>query len=352
MNKPKISIILPVYNVENWLNRAASTLQSQSFKDFEAWLVDDGSTDNSGNICDEIASKDTRFKVIHQNNAGAAAARNAAIPKATGKYLYFMDPDDWCENTMLEDMYSFAEKYSLELVITGFYIDTYYKQDKFYQETRTAPDAVYKSQDDFRENAYKLFDEQLLYSPWNKLYLREYLSKNKILFPATFWDDLPFNLDVIRNIRKVGCINKKYYHFLRAREEAENTKYRPDMYHKREEENNWMHELYKHWEIDGDDVEEFLARRYSERLIGCIENLTNKNCTLPKEEKLRQIKQMITTPQAIDSFKKTKPNSKMMEIMLKPLKKQNAKLTYKEGQFISFVKQNSTNIFARLKANR
>lgn len=349
---PKISIILPVYNVEKWLHRAAKSLGEQTFADFEAWLVDDGSKDNSGKICDEIAQMDARFKVIHQENAGAAAARNAAIPKASGKYLYFMDPDDWAEKDMLQDMYVFAEKNNLELVVAGFYIDTYYKDEKFYQEMRTAPDIVYKSQNDFRANSHDLFDRQLLYAPWNKLYLREYLINNKICFPSTFWDDLPFNLDVIKDIKKVGCINKRYYHFLRARQEAENTKYRPDMYDKREEENTWLHELYKYWNINNPDVEEFLARRYSERLIGCVENLTCKNCKLSKGEKLAQIKKMISTPHAIDSFKKTKPKSKMMALMLKPLKKQNAKLTLKEGQFISFVKQNSTNIFARLKANR
>ena len=349
---PKISIIIPVYNVSKWLKRAAETLQKQTFSDFEVFLVDDGSTDISGNICDKISDKDKRFITIHQKNGGAAAARNTAIPKATGKYLYFMDPDDWCESTMLNDMYEFAEKNKLELVIAGYYIDTYYKKDKFYQETRTAPNIVYKTQKDFRKEAHKLFDEQLLYTPWNKLYLRSYINENNIKFPSTFWDDLPFNLDVVRDIKKVGCLNKRYYHFLRAREEAENTKYRPNMYEKREEENEWMRELYNYWNLNNSDVEEFLSRRYSERLIGCIENLTNKSCTLTKAQKKQEIKKMIEKPHAKEAFKNTKANSKMMDIMLKPLRSQNVNLAYTEGKFISFVKQHSTNIFARLKANR
>lgn len=351
-NNLDISIIIPVYNVEKWLKRAADTLQSQTLSSFEAWLVDDGSTDNSGKICDEIAEIDRRFKVIHQKNGGAAAARNAAIPKASGKYLYFMDPDDWCEPEMLKEMFNFAEENSLELVVAGYYIETYYKDNKFYREFRNAPLKVYKNQEEFRQEAYKLFDEQLLYTPWNKLYLNKYIQENNIMFPNTFWDDLPFNLDVVKNIKHVGCMNKHYYHFLRARAEAENTKYRADMYDKREEENEWMHNLYNYWNIKTPESQEFLARRYSERLIGCVENLTNKNCDLSKEEKLNLIKDMISTEHAKESFELTKPKSKMMEIMLKPLKDQNAKLTLKEGQFISFVKQHSTNIFARLKANR
>lgn len=352
MHKPEISIIIPVYNVEKWIKRAAKSLQEQSFTNFEVLLVNDGSTDFSGQLCQLISNADKRFKVIHQDNAGAAAARNTAIPLAQGKYLYFMDPDDWCEEKMLEDMHELAEKYSLELLITGYYIDTYYSKKKYYCEKRNAPDRIYVSQQGFRKDAYKLFDEQLLYTPWNKLYLTSYIKNNNIKFPNTFWDDLPFNLDIVRDVKRVGCLNGHYYHFLRAREESENTKYRSDMYEKREEENTWMHELYEYWKIDDEKSQEFLARRYSERLIGCIENLTNKNCSLRKDEKLAEIKRIISTPQAIESFKKTKANSKMMELMLKPLKDQNAKLALAEGQFISFVKQNSTNIFARLKANR
>lgn len=352
MTSPKISIILPVYNVERWIKKAVKSLQDQSFNDFEAFLVNDGSTDLSGQICNLISRNDNRFKVIHQKNAGAANARNTAIPKAKGKYLYFMDPDDWCEKNMLSDMYNFAEKNNLELAVAGYYIDTYYSKKKFYQEKRNAPNIVYKNQEEFRQNAYKLFDNQLLYTPWNKLYLNSYIQKNNLLYPDTFWDDLPFNIEVVKDIKKVGCINAHYYHFIRAREESENTKYRPDIYNKREEENKKLTNLFKYWNVSNDDVEEFLARRYSERLIGCIENLTNKNCDLTKEQKISEIYKMISTPHAIESFKKTKPNSSMMKIMLAPLRQQNAKLTYYEGKFISKVKENSTNIFIRLKANR
>lgn len=128
-------------------------------------MVDDGSKDNSGKLCDEFASSDSRFHVIHQKNGGAAAARNAAFPHAKGEYFYFMDPDDWCEPTMLDDMYRTAKKHNLELVATGYYIDTYYEKDKYYREQRNAPNKIYETQVDFRRHAHKLFDEQLLYTP-------------------------------------------------------------------------------------------------------------------------------------------------------------------------------------------
>lgn len=349
---PKISIIIPVYNVERWLRRAVTTLFNQTFQDYELILVDDGSTDASGSICDDLAHDDKRVKVIHQENGGAACARNTAIAAATGQYLYFMDGDDWCEPTMLEDMHRFAIAHDLDLVITGFYIDTYYNERKFYRELRTAPDVVYPSQREFRKHAHELFDAQLLYAPWNKLYRREYLASNSILFPKTFWDDLPFNLDVIRDIEKVGCINARYYHFLRARAEAENTKYRSNMYEKREEEHGWLVELYRYWNLDSEEISEFLSRRYTERLIGCVENIANKSCTLSYESKLAEVNSMITTPHAIEALEKTVPRSLMMKMMLEPLRTGNAPLTLKEGSIISWVRTHSVHAFALLKANR
>ena len=349
---PAISIIIPVYNVEKWLARAIKSLQEQTFSNFEVFLVDDGSTDESGRICDELAGHDARIKVIHQKNAGAAAARNVAITRATGEFLYFMDGDDWAEPDMLAHLYEFAHKNNLDLVIAGFYIDTYYTEEKFYQELRTAPNVIYKNAADFRAHAHELFDAQLLYAPWNKLYRRSYLAKNNIEFPATFWDDLPFNLSVVRDIERVGCINERFYHFLRARAESENTKYRSDMYGKREEEHSWLVELYEHWDLHTPEVEEFLARRYVERLVGCVENVTNKSCRLSTQEKRAEIARMISTPCAQDALLKAKPHSTMMRIMLFPLRHKNVWLTYAEGSFISWVRKHFLHLFAHLKANR
>lgn len=351
-SNPAISIIIPCYNVEAFLPRAVRSIQAQTFADWEMILVDDGSPDNSGAVCDSLAAEDARIRVIHQANAGAASARNAAIAQATGMYLYFMDGDDWCEPTMLADMHAAAVAAGAELLVTGFTIDTYYGEEKFYRELRNAPNRVYATQQEFREASAELFDAQLLYAPWNKLYLHSYLRENGILFPTTFWDDLPFNLDVMRNVQRVACLDGHYYHFLRARADAENTKYRPDMYAKREEEHQWLRDLYAYWQLDTPEIREFLSRRYAERLVGCIENVTTKSCTLPRAEKRAQIKQMISTPQAREALALAQPRTAMMRQVLRPLKSGNVGLTMLQSQVISWVRQNSTNLFARLKANR
>ena len=121
----KVSIIMPVYKVEDYVGKAIESIQAQTLKEFEFLIVDDGTPDRSGEICDAYAKKDSRIHVIHKENGGAPSARNMAIDIAKGKYMYFMDSDDWAEPTMLEDMYNLAERDRAQLVVAGFFIDTY-----------------------------------------------------------------------------------------------------------------------------------------------------------------------------------------------------------------------------------
>lgn len=343
---------MPVYKVEDYVGKSIESIQAQTLTEWELFAVDDGSPDNSGAICEEYAKKDSRIKVIHQENAGAPAARNVAIDKAVGEFMYFMDSDDWAEPTMLEDMYKIATENDRQLVVAGYYIDTYYNDEEKFTQEQVVPSAIYKTQKEFREAAYKLFDKNLLYTPWNKLFSSEYLRENKIYFPNTFWDDFPFNLSVVRDVERVAVTDKKYYHFIRKRAESETARYRGDMYDKREEENGWMVDLYNHWGIHNADIEEFLSRRYIERIIGCIENVTNKNCTLSTKEKKAEIKRMICSETAQKAVHTAQPNSSYMKVLLMPIKWKNVSLMYMMSCVISKVKRSNTKLFAKLKAGR
>lgn len=351
-NQPKITIIMPVYKVEEYVGRAIESMQQQTLTDFEFLIVDDGSPDRSGEICDSYAAKDDRIHVIHQENSGAPVARNNAMDQARGEYLYFLDGDDWAEKTMLEDLYTLAKRDHAQLVVSGFYIDTYYDDEHLYREEKKVDTAVYDRKEDFRMNAFRLFDHNQLYPPWNKLYERAYIEEHKIRFPLTFWDDFPFVLDVVRDVERVSVTENLYYHFIRKRAESETASYRPNMYEKREEEHQWMVDLYRGWNCLDEDSMEMISRRYVERFIGCIENLTNKKCTLTTWEKRRQIKEMLANQHLRISLKHMVPNSAYMKLMVIPLKWKNVSLTLLEGKGISFVKSRNTKIFAMLKAKR
>ncbi len=347
-----VSVVMPVYGVEKFVGKAIESILNQTFSDFEFLIVDDGTLDKSGEICDAYAAKDNRIRVFHKENGGAPSARNYAIERACGSYFYFMDSDDWAEPTMLEDMVRTAKQTNAQLVVTGYFIDTYYDESHHLTETVSLPTETFVSQQAFRENAHRLFDRNLLYTPWNKLYDAAYIRQNKLCFPNTFWDDFPFNLSVVRNIERVTLLQNAYYHFMRARAESETAKYRADMYDKREEEHGWMTELYAYWQINNEQVREFLARRYIERLVGCIENLTNPACHLSAKEKKTEIGRIISTPYAIAAVRTAKPRSRYMNWMLFPIRHKNAFLAYWEGKIISWVKRHSIKVFATLKSKR
>lgn len=110
MNSPLISIIVPVYNVEPYLRKCLDSILSQTYTNWEALIVDDGSTDKSGSICDEYAKKDNRFKVVHKENGGVSSSRNIGVEKSTGKYVTFVDGDDKLDDQFLEQLIIASER--------------------------------------------------------------------------------------------------------------------------------------------------------------------------------------------------------------------------------------------------
>ena len=172
-----VSVIVPVYNVETLLPRCVDSILSQSYKEIEIFLVDDGSRDKSGEICDEYATKDARIRVMHQANAGQAVARNAALDIACGEYVIFVDSDDYILPDMISEMVRCAEEYKASVVICGA------MYDNGRGDTRVL--CPYESPMIFRD--YTVLKEyftpkRIQTAPWGKLFRRELF--NNIRFPA------------------------------------------------------------------------------------------------------------------------------------------------------------------------
>ena len=116
----KISVIVSIYNIEKYIQRAVESICAQTYSNLEIILVDDGSTDSSGRICDEYAKKDNRIRVIHKKNGGLSSARNEGIKAATGEYIAFVDGDDWVDKSMYEDMLKAMYTYDADIAICNY----------------------------------------------------------------------------------------------------------------------------------------------------------------------------------------------------------------------------------------
>ena len=134
----KVSVIIPVYKAEKYLNRCLDSLLAQTFENWNAICIDDGSPDNSGAILDSYADKDDRFIVVHKKNAGVSAARNDGIKKADGEYIFFMDADDWIDLDMFEKMYRKAKEFDADVV----FCNRMYNNDS-YRPTKDIPSGYY-----------------------------------------------------------------------------------------------------------------------------------------------------------------------------------------------------------------
>lgn len=359
INKPKISIIMPVYNGEHYIDYSVKSILNQTLSDFELIIVNDGSTDKTKSICEEFAKADDRIILINQENQGAHHARNNGLKKARGEYYCFFDSDDYIDTRMLEDLYDIITDYNSDLLVCGFNINTYYTNDEYIVQKyipSTKDNKIIEnisSKEEFRKSAYLNFDRNMFYPPWNKMYRAKYIIDNNIKFPITYRDDFPFVMDVIKDIQNVTYVKKPYYNFIRKRADSETQKYVSNLYTKREEEHIAMLDLYDYWGLLNDENSlEMISRRYIDRLIECMVNLFSSECLLTENEKKREIKSYLETYNFNESIKYARPKKLYLKLMYIILKTKNISLCYFMCKFIYFIKKKNIRLFACLKANR
>ena len=206
MNQGLVSIIVPVYKAEKYIHQCIDSLLAQTYSNIEVILVDDGSPDNCGKICDEYAAKDCRVKVIHQQNGGVSVARQTGIDHATGEYSIHADPDDWVEQNMIEELVAKAVADNADMVICDFYRES--KSDRIH--------VCQNLGDDLSASAVlrKILSQQLHGSCWNKL-----VNRSRIEGIGFTPEDLCILEDELYNIRilarkiKVSYLPKAFYHY-------------------------------------------------------------------------------------------------------------------------------------------
>lgn len=225
-----ISIIMPVYNAEEYLKRSIESIINQTYDNLEIILINDGSTDNSLNICKEYEKKDERIKIIDQENKGVSATRNRGINESTGDYIMFVDADDYIEKNMIEDMVAKLTEDDIELIITGIKmnyikngqtmtIEEYRLKDKTYTVTEMLDDILVD------------IDLICVCGPCCKLYKREILKNNNVKFTNEFTmgEDTWYNLDYIDACNgKIVTMSNIYYNYMRENPDSLFTKYYED----------------------------------------------------------------------------------------------------------------------------
>ena len=212
----KISVIVPVYNCENYLEESINSILNQTFKDIEIICVDDGSTDNSLSILNNIASNDSRLKVSSQENQGPSTIRNYGLKNALGDYLYFFDADDFLVEDALEKAYSNAIRNDSDIVIFKFDM---YRDDRLHEHSSGHIEKQFPNVD-FNNFTFNCYDYRKCafrgsFSPWLKLYKKEFLDKHEYFgFPFNLnHEDVPFHVMTFLKASKISHVPEYLYHY-------------------------------------------------------------------------------------------------------------------------------------------
>lgn len=205
----KISVIVPVYNVEKYIRKCLDSIVLQNFDDFELLIINDGTKDSSGEICEEYARKYDFIRYIKRENSGLAATRNFGMSIAEGEYFYFVDSDDYIEQSTLEYMYNEAKRTNADILMCG-----YFMQNKNSVSIINADSGVYNGKE-INSRMVEIKSKNLIDSSWNKLYRADFVRKSGVLMPENeTFEDTDFNLRLLTHNPIFAISGKCFYHYV------------------------------------------------------------------------------------------------------------------------------------------
>lgn len=261
MSKVKISIVVPIYNNEHLLNKCIDSLLNQTLKDIEVLLINDGSTDNTENLCKNY-TKDSRVNYYYKKNGGKSSAVNYGYKYCVGKYILILDSDDYVEPELCKTTYELAEKLDLDIVNYGY---TYDQNDTSDIRQSVFPKNKVLSNEDIKSVIKKnTYNTRILWFTWANLIRKELLDKHNILHneDLKIGVDSTFNLECYVLANKLYSITDVFYHYVYNSESLTQTKYKTDLMLKLQNQFDVKLGLYEKYNLTDNDYKTDFARYY------------------------------------------------------------------------------------------
>lgn len=289
-----VTVIVPIYNVEEYLDRCVESIVNQTYKNLEIILVDDGSPDNCPEMCEQWAQKDSRIKVVHKQNAGLGMARNTGIDNANGKYIFFFDSDDYVDTSIVEKCVISAEKYNSDAVIYGRC--EVYDDGRIIKKELKPTKEVFKSQEITNELLPAMFTYDMGFgvSAWGKMFSLETFKAESIRFVSEreiISEDAYFALEFFSRTSAVSIVNESLY-FYYKRDNSLSRVFKADRHKKNDiflqksvdciKTNNLPQKVITH-----------LTARYHMYAIAAMKQLVSSD--LAKKEKKSYLKEMFNS---------------------------------------------------------
>lgn len=309
-----ISIVIPVYNVEKYLSRCLESILSQSLKEIEIIIVNDGSTDNSLEICRNYQQKDSRIIIIDKKNEGVSVARNTGIENASGKYIGFVDPDDWIEKNMYENMYNTIEKFECSIAFCNYSKDSRLgstiKTLKFNKDFLGKLDII----NDLIANMIGMEDILPKYyyvmgCVWRCLYRRDFIEKFNLRFVPgiTIMEDLLFSVQALVYCDKACIDHGVYYHYMKNKSSSLH-KYNEKMWQDLVVVHNKLEEI-----LEDGDLNEYMRNRLDSRYIAmaacAVGNEIYLNNSARLNDRMKAVKYIISDQKLKEVLHRAKQNN-------------------------------------------
>lgn len=354
-NRPFISVVMPIYNVEKHLEKAIESVLAQTFQNFEIILVDDCSPDSCPQICDAYVSKYEKISVIHhEKNKGLSGARNTGLDVAKGEYIWFMDSDDYVDSDLFQHVYEAEQKNPAEVTVFGL-TEEYYEQDDTLHHTQQVytQERYYKSKEELREAIIDLEVKTLYGYAWNKFYNLDRIREMNLQYEKiSLIEDILFNVKYFMDMERMNILSIAPYHYNKRMDNSLTGKFVPGYYELHKKRIELIYNQYLKWDLCSDNVKQKLAGLYARYIFSSLQ----RNCDKRAKMNHKQRKVWMNEVFQDRFFRELIPlgysDSKLVKVMLHLLKTERTELCLILGRFIFIVKNRMPMIFAKVKQRR
>lgn len=307
MHEPLVSIVVPVYNVSKYLGKNFETLKNQTYRNIEIIFVDDGSTDNSGKLCELYKSTDNRVKVIHKSNEGLGLARNTGISNSSGKYIMFIDSDDFVHEEMVERLLRNLIDTESDTSFCGYF--EYYDEYNIIAKPAFFNKKIFKNEEIYENvllnmissKPYEKKDSLLSMSVWHAIYSLDIIRENNILFPSEreyISEDIIFDIAYLKKSKKVCYISDSLYYYRCNNSQSLTHKYSVDEFDKHKKVVEKIKKELSYF-LEKEDYLNRTDRYLLGRLRTCIQKALSFKKTNSKFKLYKHIKILVNDPEVI-----------------------------------------------------
>lgn len=287
-----VSVIVPVYNAGKYLPACLDSIINQHLQEIEIIVVDDGSTDDSGQIANRYAVKDSRIRVVHQRNGNPGATRNVGLALAVGEYVGFIDGDDWIDPEMYSLLYQRAKADDSDIAVTGVKVE--FTRDKRYIDQGINHTFTICEPERIIELFFQLKEASLFAYPVNKIFRRELLEKYAIRFPELLpYEDLVFNLNAFQISERISILSGTPYHYIRRDELSAAGAYSPSWLEGCRLAEDTFDSFFCHFNYPEEMAEPFLRKKRISNYAGYVFGFYKANSPLRRKERIIRLRRYL-----------------------------------------------------------